>query len=79
MAAEVAQRFLDALSRPIHIESTGLRVVIGASAGMAHVADEPWPSSETLLKNADSALYQAKALGKNQVQVFAPAVSPRAN
>jgi len=79
VAAEVAQRFLDALSRPIRIEPSGLRVEIGASAGVAHVADEPWPSSDTLLKNADSALYQAKALGKNRVQVFAPAVSLRAN
>ena len=71
VAAEVAQRFLDAVSRPIRIESTGLCVEIGASAGVAHVADEPRPSSDTLLKNADSALYQAKAMGKNQVQVFA--------
>jgi diguanylate cyclase (GGDEF)-like protein len=71
VAAQVAQRCIDALSQPIHIRSTGLSVKVGASAGVAHVSDGA-PEADAILKNADTALYAAKAGGKQQVRVFLP-------
>jgi diguanylate cyclase (GGDEF)-like protein len=69
-AAQVAQRFIDAVSQPIHIRATGITVKVGASAGVAHVSDGA-PDAEAVLKNADTALYAAKVGGKNRVNVFA--------
>jgi diguanylate cyclase (GGDEF)-like protein len=65
-AAQVAQRFIDAVSRPIRLETAGTTVNVGASAGIAHItAGEA--SAEAILKNADTALYAAKTAGKGRV------------
>lgn len=68
-AAEVAQRFIEAVARPIRLTVGDVTVKVGASAGVAHVSAGE-ASAETLLKNADSALYAAKASGKNRVERF---------
>jgi diguanylate cyclase (GGDEF)-like protein len=68
-AAEVAQRCIDAISLPIHLETTGATVKVGASAGVAHISVGA-ANIEVLLKNADSALYAAKSGGKNRVELF---------
>ncbi len=64
---QVAQRILKAIARPFQIE--GHTVSIGCSIGIAlypqHGSDE-----ETLLRNADSALYYAKGQGRNNYQFF---------
>ncbi|WP_371324539.1 GGDEF domain-containing protein [Dechloromonas sp. ZY10] len=68
-AAEVARRLIEAVARPIRLAVTNVTVKVGASAGVAHVsAGEADP--EVLLKNADCALYAAKAGGKNRVAMF---------
>jgi diguanylate cyclase (GGDEF)-like protein len=79
LAAQVAQRFIDAVSQTIHITSSGINVKIGASAGVAHVADG-LSEVDAVLKNADTALYAAKAGGKSRVHVFLPeSMHPIAN
>jgi diguanylate cyclase (GGDEF)-like protein/PAS domain S-box-containing protein len=64
-AERVAQRILDALSRPYELPFG--RVEVGASIGIALDADGD-PSS--LLRDADAALYRAKAQGKGRAVLF---------
>jgi diguanylate cyclase (GGDEF)-like protein len=66
-ALAIAQRLLSALSQPI---SAGGRIwQVGASVGVALSADGTLDGQE-LLRNADLAMYRAKALGGNGLVVF---------
>ena len=65
-AASLARRVVDRLSEPYKIESH--LVEIGASVGIAVTA--PGISADTLLKNADMALYRAKADGRGTYCFF---------
>jgi diguanylate cyclase (GGDEF)-like protein len=63
---QVADRILEAMNEPFEVE--GRELFIGASVGIAiggRVDDD-------LLRNADLALYRAKARGRGQKQVFEP-------
>lgn len=65
--AKVAQRILDTLSDPFDIESTDLFVT--ASIGIAiHPIDGE--DVESLLKNADAAMYHAKSKDKNNYKFY---------
>ena len=68
-AALVAHRLLATLEAPLQVE--GQELFISASIGVA-VFPSDGHDATTLLKNADSAMYQAKAAGRNGVSVFAP-------
>jgi diguanylate cyclase (GGDEF)-like protein len=65
--AAVARRILDAMSEPFVLE--GHEIVVGASAGLA-----AWPENgddaETVLRNADSAMYHAKSSGRNTYKYY---------
>jgi diguanylate cyclase (GGDEF)-like protein len=63
-AARLAERIMTALRRPFPIASR--EVFIGASIGIA-MAARP---GEDLLRNADLAMYRAKAAGKNRYEFF---------
>lgn len=65
-AREIAQRFINAIARPIRLSVAGETVAVGASAGVAHVGEGP-ATAEAILKRADEALYSAKHAGKNRV------------
>jgi diguanylate cyclase (GGDEF)-like protein len=65
-AASLARRVVDRLSEPYKIENH--LVEIGASVGIAVTA--PGISADTLLKNADMALYRAKADGRGTFCFF---------
>jgi diguanylate cyclase (GGDEF)-like protein/PAS domain S-box-containing protein len=65
---EVAERLLSALTMPYRIGST--EVVVGASIGIAVATPENTP--EDLMRNADLAMYGAKAAGKGRIQVHEP-------
>ncbi|MGH9298609.1 MAG: putative bifunctional diguanylate cyclase/phosphodiesterase [Acidimicrobiales bacterium] len=66
----IAERLLAVLNEPHHL--SGARTVsVTASIG---VATGLRPSAEQLLRDADVALYEAKARGQNQVVIFDPEV-----
>jgi diguanylate cyclase (GGDEF)-like protein len=66
-AAKVAQRILSILSRPFNLDDH--EVFVGASIGIAL-----YPSDgndvNTLIKNADTAMYHAKDKGRNNFQFY---------
>ena len=67
-AAMVAQRILGELAQPFVID--GEEIVVTASLGIA-LYPLDGASADALLKNADTAMYRAKELGKNTYQFFA--------
>jgi diguanylate cyclase (GGDEF)-like protein len=67
----VAERILDVLRSPFEVSGHRLPIVVRASIGVA--AGEQLTPDE-LLRNADVALYRAKAAGKGCVAVFAPSM-----
>ncbi|MGA0198459.1 MAG: putative bifunctional diguanylate cyclase/phosphodiesterase, partial [Prochlorotrichaceae cyanobacterium] len=52
----------------------GIELYISASIGIA-VYDDDSPDAESLIKHADSALYQAKSAGRNNYQVYDRSIS----
>jgi diguanylate cyclase (GGDEF)-like protein/PAS domain S-box-containing protein len=62
----VAARLLERLSEPFYLE--GRHVSVSASIGITVGSPESTP--ETLLRNADSAMYHAKANGKARFEFF---------
>ena len=66
-AALVADKVIKAMSETIHIEQN--RLHISSSIGIS-LFPENGLDYETLYKNADTALYQAKDKGRNQYQFF---------
>jgi diguanylate cyclase (GGDEF)-like protein len=69
-AVVVAERVLDALRRPVHLE--GAEVAAPASIGIATSAHAD--TAEALLRDADVAMYRAKAHGRAHYRVFEPAM-----
>lgn len=70
----LANRLLDRLVEPYIID--GRPIQIGGSIGAA-IASEPTIDADTLLKNADLALYAAKADGRGVLRMFDPAMAAR--
>ncbi len=65
----VAERLLDVLRQPFELPGTTIPLVVNASIGIA-LGDRE--SAGELLRDADVALYQAKAAGKNRYAIFDP-------
>lgn len=63
----VAQKIIDALAKPIYIARN--QIQIGVSIGIA-VYPYAGKDAETLIKNADSAMYLAKKAGGNQFKYY---------
>ncbi len=74
-AVRIAQRILDTLSQPFELDKQELH--IKASIGIVF-APYDGEDAETLLKNADTAMYRAKQLGKNNYQLYAPSMNTKA-
>lgn len=66
-AAMVAQRLIESLKAPVIIEGEAL--TLSASIGISYYPDHG-ETPEELLKMADTAMYRAKALGRNRYVVF---------
>ena len=65
--AKVAARILETLSRPFNL--AGNEIVVSASIGIAAFPLDG-EDAESLLKNADAAMYYAKEQGKNNYQFY---------
>ena len=65
----VCSRLLDALSEPVELDVAA--PIVGASIGYAMSGQES-STSEALLRNADIAMYAAKAGGRGQIVAFRP-------
>ncbi|MDP5240796.1 EAL domain-containing protein [Uliginosibacterium sp. 31-16] len=72
-AAEVAQAILKALAEPFRLPD-GAELYVGASIGISIYPDDGGNSGE-LLRNADAALHQAKAQGRNRFCFYAAAMN----
>ncbi|MBV8528190.1 MAG: diguanylate cyclase [Candidatus Dormibacteraeota bacterium] len=68
-ARAVARRVVEAMQAPVH---TGQGDVI-ASVSVGVAAAMPTDDVETLVRHADTAMYQAKARGRNQLALYDPA------
>lgn len=71
-ATRVAQKILTSVSRPIQIDSQ--EVFITASIGIS-IFPNDGSDPQTLVQNADSAMYRAKEAGRNQFQFFQPEIN----
>ncbi len=69
-ASPVAQKVLEAVRHPVHVDQHELYVT--TSIGIAMYPDDGG-DAETLLKNADRAMYRAKDLGRDNFQYATPA------
>ena len=72
--SKVAARILRAFARPFSL--SGREVAISASIGIAESGGEGI-DVDTLLKRADSAMYHAKQMGRNNAQFFTPEMTAR--
>jgi diguanylate cyclase (GGDEF)-like protein len=74
-AAISANRILQAVSQVHNIDDQDLHVT--ASGGISIYPDDG-DNAETLMKNADTAMYQAKAMGRQTYRFFKPAMNEKA-
>ncbi|GAA0787237.1 EAL domain-containing protein [Marinobacterium sediminicola] len=75
-ASYVANKLIESLSTPFLLAER--EIIIGASIGIAmHPGDAD--TAETLLRNADLAMYRAKQSGRNQAHFFTAAMQEHAN
>ena len=74
-AGKIATEILDTLNLPLQLDSRELH--IKASLGIA-LAPYDGEDADTLLKNADAAMYRAKQQGRNNYQLYTPAIGTKA-
>ena len=67
----IAQKIMDVTSGPISVKGQDLRV--GCSIGIS-MFPKDGTDYDTLLKNADAAMYRAKESGRNNFQFYASAI-----
>ena len=75
---KLAQRVLNTLNEPFKIYSEQIEIEINGSIGIANYPQDG-TDEDTLLKNADSALFKAKDKGGNQYQFYSCATSTKAS
>lgn len=71
-AAIVAERIIQDLNEPFFVAKSEIHV--GASVGIA-IFPNDGRDADTLLRNADLAMYEAKARGKNNYHIFTSAIN----
>jgi len=73
-AARVANKLLDAIAQPVELEEHVLHVT--TSIGISVFPDDA-DNVDLLIRNADLAMYQAKAKGRSRFSYFTPALNER--
>lgn len=73
-AVKTAQRILNNLKPPFKLEEQAFHV--SSSIGIALYPDDG-EDAETLVKNADAALYRAKEMGRNNYQLYTSTINPQ--
>ena len=66
-AIQIAQRIVDACNQPLQIGAC--EYLVSVSAGVA-IVDDPASAPADVLRDADAAMYRAKAIGRGRVEVF---------
>lgn len=74
-AAQIARRIHQELAAPFKL--SGREVFTNASVGIA-ISSGSYDRAEDLLRDADTAMYQAKALGKGRHAIFEPGMREKA-
>jgi diguanylate cyclase (GGDEF)-like protein/PAS domain S-box-containing protein len=75
IALEVADKILDAMRRPFAL--AGREFFVTASIGLAMSTDDN-DTPESMVRDADAAMYVAKGRGRNRLEVFDEAIRVRA-
>ena len=76
LVSEALQTIRDAIAEPVHIGEH--RLTMTASIGIANYPKDG-ASPDTLLANADAAMYRAKEIGRDNFQFYAPEFNSRAH
>src|SRR5439155_1534407 len=74
-SVKVAKKVLDLVRMPFDID--GRELFVTASIGISLYPDDGH-DAETLLKNADTAMYRAKEMGRDSYQLYTPAMNATA-
>jgi len=72
-ASTAAEKILKALSQPFMVDSNELHIT--ASIGISQYPEDGI-DSESLVRNADAAMYRAKELGRNRFCIYSESISP---
>ena len=70
----VAERLLDVMRQPFELDEASMPLMVNISIGIATTAGA---TASELLRDADVALYQAKAMGKNRYETFDPTMQTK--
>jgi diguanylate cyclase (GGDEF)-like protein len=70
--SETAKIIMDTLKEPFYLDKH--KIYISSSIGIA-IYPQDAEDEETLIKNADAALYRAKELGRNNYQFYSPQIN----
>lgn len=73
-AEQIVTRLLDAFREPVTVR--GHEIVVGASVGIAYASDGT--TADDLLRNADLAMYCAKAAGRGRYEIYDGSMHERA-
>jgi diguanylate cyclase (GGDEF)-like protein/PAS domain S-box-containing protein len=75
-AISVAERIIEILARPVYLDRHNVLVSTNASIGIV-LSSTGYQVAEDVLRDADIAMYGAKASGKGTYQLFDPAMRER--
>lgn len=69
---KISKKILSTFKKPFNISNR--KITVGASAGITFYPNDG-KTADTLLRNADLAMYRSKTLGGNQTQLYSPTLN----